>query len=213
MAGISKAQREERERLAGLGLKQCSVKAGCGEVKSVDEFGLKKDTWDGLCSICRICVRNNNKKYYKKNPEARKAYSRQYHLNNLEARNAYSRQHYLNNLEERREYGREYHAEKYREDPMYYRLHLGKKRAKEAGVEWDDISSTDLLNYWKQNNISTDTCHYCKQTIDEGDLHLDHGIPIIRGGSHTLDNLFPCHGRCNREKFNKTVEEYLEHLK
>lgn len=206
MGRPTKEQREERERLAESGLKRCSIKSGCGEVKSVEEFGSKKATWDGLCSICRICNRNNNKKNYNENREARKAYSRQYHLENREARNAHNRQYWMDNIESMREY----YAKRIQADPMYYRLHLGKKRAKKAGAEWEDIKTTDLLSHWKQNNISVDTCYYCKQTIDEGKLEVDHGTPIIRGGSHTLDNLFPCHGSCNRQKFNKTVEEYLE---
>lgn len=209
MGRISKEQREERERLAESGLKRCSIKSGCGEIKPVEDFGSKKATWDGLCSICRICARNKRNQYYEENREAEKAYSRQYTIDNREAKNACNRQYYLNNPEVRQEYL----AKRRQEDPMYYRLRLGKKRAKEAGLEWENVKFTDLISHWKQNNISVDTCHYCKQTIDKDKLEIDHGIPIIRGGSHTLDNLFPCHGRCNREKFNKTIDEYLEHLK
>ena len=198
MGRPTKEQIKERERLAELGLKQCSKKAGCGEIKSVEDFGPNKGTWDNRRLICRICDQENGKRYRDENPELSRASARQYRLNNLEAR---------------RQYRREQYAKKRQEDPLYERLLDGKSRAKRAGLEWEDIKSTDLIPHWKQNNISVDTCYYCKQTIDEGDLHLDHGIPIGRGGSHTLDNLFPCHGRCNREKFNKTVEEYLEHLK
>ena len=197
----TKEQREERERLAESGLKQCSVRSGCGEIKTIDEFGPNKGKWDNKRTICRICARKRSNQYNKENREAKRAYSRQHYLDNLDARREYGRT-----------YGPKYRAKKQQEDPLHYRLNEGKARAKKAGVEWENISSTELLYHWKQNNISIDTCHYCKQNIDEGELEIDHGIPIRRGGSHTLDNLFPCHKRCNRQKKDRTAEEYLEHL-
>ena len=209
MGRISKEQIQERERLAKSGLKRCSIKSGCGEIKSVEDFGLNKGKWDGLRSICRTCNRNDNKKHYNENREARTAYARQYYLDNREAKNAYNRQYWIDNIESMREY----RVNRIQADPMYDRLHLGKKRAEEAGAEWETIKTTELLSYWEQNNMSISTCHYCKQTIDEDELEIDHGIPIGRGGSHTLENLFPSHIRCNRQKFNKTAEEYLEHLR
>ena len=59
-------------------------------------------------------------------------------------------------------------------------------------------------------------CHICKQAIDldaprsthvkgwEKGLHIDHVIPISKGGSDTLDNVRPAHGLCNIKKKNKT---------
>ena len=228
----SKEEVQERERLAKSGLKRCSVRSGCGLVKSIDEFGADKSKWDNKRLLCLVCNRKKSNQYYEENREAKRAYARQYHLDNTEARNAYARQryldnpeakrayarqYYLENIEEKREYsrtyGRTYYVNKQQEDPMYFRLKEAKSRAKKAGVEWKNISSTELLSHWEQRDITIDTCHYCKQTIDEGELEIDHGIPICRGGGHTLDNLFPSHRRCNISKRDKTVEEYLEHLK
>lgn len=189
----TKDQIEERERLAKEGQKRCSVRSGCGEIKSVDEFGSHKGTWDNKNSLCRICNRNNSSKYYKENREASKAYARQRYLDNPEAK-------------------REYHVKRSQADPMHYRLQDGKKRAKRAGAEWEHISSTDLLSHWEQEGIDAEVCYYCKQTVNIDDLHLDHGIPLSRGGSHVVDNIFPAHGRCNQSKKDRTVAEYLEHL-
>lgn len=196
--GISKQQREERERLAESGLKRCSIKSGCGEIKSVEEFGSKKGTWDNKHSICRICDRERSNRYRKENPEASRASVRQYSLNNRDAK---------------REYGRTYFVKRSQADPMYYRLRSGKERAQKAGVEWENVSSTDLLSHWKQNNMSIDICHYCNNHIELDELEIDHGVPICSGGGHTIDNLFPSHKKCNREKNDMTVDEYNQYLK
>jgi 5-methylcytosine-specific restriction endonuclease McrA len=56
------------------------------------------------------------------------------------------------------------------------------------------------------------TCHICNQPIDltlprkvgqpnwEMALHLDHVVPLARGGSDTIDNVRPSHGICNKKK-------------
>jgi 5-methylcytosine-specific restriction endonuclease McrA len=58
-------------------------------------------------------------------------------------------------------------------------------------------------------------CHLCNQPIDfdaprqigkpgwELGLHIDHVIPISKGGSDTLKNVKPAHGLCNITKNNK----------
>lgn len=204
MGRLSKEQVLERERLAESGLKRCSVGSGCGEIKTLNEFGLNKSAWGKKQATCLMCDRKKTSQYRKNNPEVSAAYYREHREQ--------ARQYYLDNRDAKLEYTRTHQAKRRQEDPMYRRLKDGKERAQKAGGEWKNISSTDLLAYWKQNNISIDTCYYCKQTVNTDDLQLDHGQPIGRGGSHTVDNLFPAHGRCNMSKKDKTVEEYLEHL-
>lgn len=50
-----------------------------------------------------------------------------------------------------------------------------------------------------------DVCTYCGEKAE----CYDHKIPVTRGGSDEPDNLTPCCAFCNREKNNKTVDEYL----
>jgi 5-methylcytosine-specific restriction endonuclease McrA len=56
-------------------------------------------------------------------------------------------------------------------------------------------------------------CHLCGTKIDfmaprkcgvdgwEQGLHIDHLVPIAKGGSDTLDNVRPAHGLCNLNKW------------
>lgn len=58
-------------------------------------------------------------------------------------------------------------------------------------------------------------CHLCGGAIDlaaprttgqpgwEKSLHIDHVIPLSKGGDDTLENVRPSHGKCNVRKHNK----------
>jgi 5-methylcytosine-specific restriction endonuclease McrA len=52
------------------------------------------------------------------------------------------------------------------------------------------------------------TCIYCgKSSIEDGiKLHLDHIIPISKGGKNTADNLVTSCSMCNLEKHNLIIE-------
>lgn len=49
-------------------------------------------------------------------------------------------------------------------------------------------------------------CRYCAST--DGPFHIDHVIPLSRGGTHDLGNLaVACHG-CNSAKSGKLLSEW-----
>ena len=50
------------------------------------------------------------------------------------------------------------------------------------------------------------TCAYCG--VRGGRLEVDHILPISRGGEHDDENLTASCMTCNRQKSNKTVEEW-----
>lgn len=50
------------------------------------------------------------------------------------------------------------------------------------------------------------TCQYCH--VIGGILEVDHVIPISRGGTNELSNLVTACRRCNRQKKDKTPEEF-----
>lgn len=51
-------------------------------------------------------------------------------------------------------------------------------------------------------------CAYCRQA--GGKLEVDHVIPISRGGTNKLSNLVTSCRHCNRQKHDKTADEYLK---
>ena len=48
-------------------------------------------------------------------------------------------------------------------------------------------------------------CAYCEAT---GDLHIEHVVPIAKGGTHALGNIIPACKDCNFSKRDKEVEKW-----
>ena len=48
-------------------------------------------------------------------------------------------------------------------------------------------------------------CRYCRRRA----THIDHKLPVSRGGKNNIENLQPVCLSCNSRKMNKTHEEYL----
>jgi hypothetical protein len=51
-------------------------------------------------------------------------------------------------------------------------------------------------------------CRYCG--TEDGPFHLDHILPVSRGGDHALDNLTVACAACNMSKGAMTPEEWLQ---
>lgn len=51
-------------------------------------------------------------------------------------------------------------------------------------------------------------CYYCGCKIKEDDFHVDHFIPIAKGGTNDFENLVPSCKICNQAKCEYTIEEF-----
>jgi 5-methylcytosine-specific restriction endonuclease McrA len=56
---------------------------------------------------------------------------------------------------------------------------------------------------------SRSTCPYCLRRITPGTAHIDHIIPLARGGLHGTVNLVPCCPGCNQRKADRSFSEWL----
>ena len=43
-------------------------------------------------------------------------------------------------------------------------------------------------------------CHICDKMVDPNNWHVDHVIPIFKGGEHSYANTAVSHPECNRKK-------------
>ena len=66
--------------------------------------------------------------------------------------------------------------------------------------EWQDIRK----HVFERDGY---TCHYCGQV--GGVLEPDHVIPLVKGGTNNLNNIITSCRKCNRQKKDKTVKEFL----
>lgn len=55
-------------------------------------------------------------------------------------------------------------------------------------------------------------CYLCLLPVDTFGWHLDHIVPISRGGSHTYENVAVTHKHCNSNKGSMTADEYWDYL-
>lgn len=92
---------------------------------------------------------------------------------------------------------------------------VGAAEARRAQAELEGNATTESIRAkWEAGNHS---CILCGQPIDDTlppnhpmSRTLEHLTPIVRGGSHDIDNLDFAHFRCNSQKGAKTLEEYRE---
>ncbi|MCI0562931.1 MAG: HNH endonuclease [Nitrososphaera sp.] len=90
-----------------------------------------------------------------------------------------------------------------KQNPFYKAASTTNRRA--PGIVTEKMLTTIYEN---QNHL----CHYCKADMDVVGWHLDHLVPVSKGGTNDRINLVFACGFCNRAKHDHTVEEYLDWL-
>jgi 5-methylcytosine-specific restriction protein A len=56
------------------------------------------------------------------------------------------------------------------------------------------------------------SCCYCGQTLTVETFSREHVLPKSRNGSNKKVNKLPCCKKCNQDKGNKTIDEYITYL-
>lgn len=96
-------------------------------------------------------------------------------------------------------------ARSYRQTPRGRAIHQASnalRRARVRGAEGH--CSTEQLQ--ARVDYYGGMCSYCQSAPFE---HIDHAIPVARGGSNWPSNLRPSCGDCNLRKWTKTAMEFL----
>ncbi|MEW1550966.1 HNH endonuclease [Streptomyces tsukubensis] len=75
-----------------------------------------------------------------------------------------------------------------------------RRRAAGYGVEHKPYSRIEILVRWKSR------CAYCGALAQ----HLDHVVPLSKGGTDTENNMVPACIGCNLSKGAKTLAEWAE---
>ena len=184
--------RMKKEHLVvnGIEQKHCSR---CNEWKPLEDFYKDNSKWDGLHAFCKKCTSKIDHDTYMKDPQSK----------------------YKKVLEYQRRTGRISRYHPY--DPKYYSSPNGKEHKKkndqkrrelikaanaEHKITPEDIDNVKL----KYNN----RCAYCGKDCTEI-YHIDHILPLCRGGKNNIENLALSCPRCNYRKRNKTDIEFIGH--
>jgi len=90
---------------------------------------------------------------------------------------------------------------------IYNREKARRRQAKLKSVLIVQVSQKDIR---RQFALFDDCCAYCGKSESEEMLHIDHFIPVSKGGTHVLGNLIPACKTCNFSKRNHHPEEWYK---
>jgi 5-methylcytosine-specific restriction endonuclease McrA len=170
--------------------------------KPLSEFHKKASSKDGLAFCCKECRNQFGRDAYIALPkEQRKIIRRQKYLSNREYQLEHARRYIAKHPEKRRKYQSTYVA-KY---PLRAREFTRRYKARKKFATNGKVDYSLIIKQFGY------ICHICNGTIDHNDLHMDHVIPLSRGGAHSQGNLMPSHSICNLRKHDKLMEELTEY--
>lgn len=209
----------------------------CNTTKDITEFRKDKSKKDGLTIYCKECLKQyennpitkqNKKEYMKKYQginkeklsEQHKKYRnenldkclelcRSYYKNNKEKCLENKQEYYLKNKETIQEYKKEYRNNMTEEQIQKERLRCrvkGQKRRKVTGNHLSIKIIRQLLEQYKYK------CYYCNSKIihtEKNSYHIDHYIPIAKGGTAEISNLVISCPTCNMSKGAKMPHEFM----
>ncbi len=189
----------------------------CKIYKLVENFNKSKKEKSGIESRCKLCVKkysqmrylrdkerlnNQTKEYKEKNPEKLKEQRRLYRLKTKDMVKIYREK----NRDRINEIQRKGNKRRRLQNPELYRAKVQNRRHKEK--QRGEFKPKDIR---KINELQDGKCFYCDIELNNK-YHIDHFIPISKGGVNTPDNLRLACSDCNLRKHAKMPEDFLKEI-
>ncbi|WP_328186945.1 HNH endonuclease [Marinobacter sp. OP 3.4] len=137
---------------------------------------------------------------------------------NIKSRKQTARRAYLKTRDKRLAYGKAYREKnkekfvawqrKWREEnrERYREIQRASQARRRAGLQ--GVSREDL-NEWADSQAKV--CYWCESKC-RSDFHIDHYVPLAKGGQHEIDNLVIACPKCNLAKHAKDPYEFAESM-
>lgn len=152
----------------------------------------------------------HKREYEEKTRAYHRAYTRAKYVENKDAILAERRNRYWNDTEYRQqtiaknlEYIRRFPVKA----RVYGKIVKSRARARSWGVT-SNLTSRDIYAIFDEQN---GRCFYCGITLSldiPKDVHTDHIVPFVKGGSNTVDNVVCTCADCNLTKAGRSLEEW-----
>jgi 5-methylcytosine-specific restriction endonuclease McrA len=171
----------------------------CGSNAGYQKHCVEKTT---KCEPCKESHREYLNEYYAKNAEKLKDKRKDRYSINPEKEINSTRAWRINNPDYSISYQKEYR----KLNPESKRSSERRRRANRFNNGFEYYKESEVLDLYGS------MCHICNTDIDlsaprlsgvsgwEIGLHIDHVVPLSKGGTDTLDNVRPAHGSCNVKK-------------
>jgi 5-methylcytosine-specific restriction endonuclease McrA len=165
-------------------MKTCSQ---CGLSKPLTEFYRRSLSKDGLRSDCKDCAHVRSRRWYEENTEKHREQGRRWVAANHEKRLAVAAKY----RDATREACRERIAAWAKRNPSKRAEAQERRRSLKLGAEVSPIDRDAI--------IARDgaRCHFCGKRCRPSELHLDHLVPLSRGGAHAPENVAVACAACN----------------
>jgi len=144
-------------------------------------------------------VAAGKKRCYERNPSLYIALREKWKTANRAKHDAYHKQYRQDEWKRFAEANKRYRQRN--PDKVLRDIRLGnyRRRARMAGVEFEYFLREEI--FLRDNGI----CWICGLKVDESHWHLDHKIPVVKGGPHTRSNVAVSHPTCNNRKHAKIL--------
>ena len=87
---------------------------------------------------------------------------------------------------------------------LHVRLRSARKKALKRGIS-GRVSRVDIEFLW---NIQKGRCAFCLKPLVKFAFHVDHYVPLAKGGAHERSNLRLLHKKCNLSKGARDPAEH-----
>jgi len=150
---------------------------------------------------CRVCHRKRSIAWNKENPEKRLKIIARYHEKYPEKQAARYIKYYAENKEKHKAGIYAWRANNIEAARIIVHNYRARKRANSGTL------SKGLAE--KLYKLQRGKCACCKQPLGD-DYHMDHIMPIVRGGTNTDGNIQLLRAQCNMQKHAKHPIEFMQ---
>ena len=190
----------------------------CNIEKEITEFHKEKRGKYGVRSKCKKCAAEYKAQYCQANIERIAEYKKLYDQNNKDV----IKQYQQSNRERISEYQKQYRkSNSVQIAALKNRYSLTPKGKAIAKADKHNRRAAKLNNGGKHTgaeilelfDLQSGKCPYCKAKLHKtkrNSFHVDHVMPLSKGGSNNVSNIQLLCPRCNLSKHNKLPEEYAQ---